>query len=51
MDAEPQDDVKSPGNLLGDARTTPGGIALPYLDDGLDEFLVGPFWSGLTATL
>ena len=44
-------DVKSQGNLLSDARTAPGGIALLHLDDGFDEFFAGPLWSGLTPAL
>src|SRR5450759_4149420 len=41
-------DAKSQGNLLSDSRTAPGRIALLHLDDGVDEFFVGPLWSGLT---
>jgi hypothetical protein len=37
---------ESQGNLLGDARTAPGGIALLHLDDGFHELLVGSFWAG-----
>src|ERR1035441_1275147 len=44
-------DVESPGNLLSNSRTAPGGITLLYLDDGFDEFLIGPLWSGLTPAL
>ena len=44
-------DVKSQGNLLSDARTAPGGIAPLHLDDGFDEFFVGPLWSGFTPAL
>src|SRR5436189_728889 len=34
-------DVESQGNLLSDARTAPGGIALLDLDDGINEFSTG----------
>ena len=44
-------DVKSQGNLLSNSRAAPGGIALLHLDDDVDEFFVGPLWSGLTAML
>ena len=44
-------DVKSKGNLLSNSRTAPSGIELLHLDDGVDEFLVGSPWSGLTAAL
>jgi hypothetical protein len=36
--------AKSPGHLLSDARTAPGGIALLHLDNGWDEFFVGPLF-------
>jgi hypothetical protein len=36
---------------LSNSRTAPGGIALLHLDDGFDEFLIGPLWSGLTPAL
>ena len=44
-------DVESQGNLLSNSRTAPGGIALLHLDDGFNEFFVGPLWSGLTPVL
>ena len=44
-------DVESPGNLLSNSRTAPGGITLLHLHDGFDEFLIGPLWSGLTPAL
>ena len=44
-------DVESHGNLLSDSRAAPGGIALLHLDDGFNEFFVGPLWSGLTSAL
>ena len=34
-------DGESQGNLLSDARTAPGGIALLHLDDGINEFSTG----------
>src|SRR5947207_15219559 len=34
-------DDESQGNLLSDARTAPGGIALLHLDDGINEFSTG----------
>ena len=34
-------DGESQGNLLSHARTTPGGIALLHLDDGINEFSTG----------
>ena len=34
-------DGESQGNLLSDARTAPGGIALLDLDDGINEFSTG----------
>jgi hypothetical protein len=40
-------DVESPGNLLGNTRAAPSGIALLHLDDGFDEFFVGACGSGL----
>jgi hypothetical protein len=39
-------EVESQGNLLSDARTAPGGIALLHLDDGFNEFFVGALWAG-----
>ena len=39
-------EVKSPGNLLGDARAAPGGIALLHLDNGFNEFSGGSLWAG-----
>ena len=44
-------DVERQGNLLSDSRVAPGGIALLYLDDDFNEFLVGPLWSGLSSAL
>ena len=44
-------DVESQGNLLSNSRTAPGGITLLHLDDGFNEFFVGPLWSGLTSVL
>ena len=34
-------DGESQGNLLSDARTAPGGIALLHLGDGINEFSTG----------
>src|SRR5712691_4515008 len=39
-------DGESQGNLLSDARTAPGGIALLHLDDGINEFSPGSSGSG-----
>ena len=44
-------DVESPGNLLRNSRTAPGGIALLRLDNGFNEFFVGSFWAGPTPAL
>ena len=44
-------DVESQGNLLSNARTAPGGIALLHLDNGFNEFFVGSFWAGPTPAL
>jgi len=44
-------DVESQGNLLSDARTAPGGIALLHLDDGFNDFFAGSLWSGRTSAL
>jgi hypothetical protein len=41
-----EEDVKSQGHLLRNARTAPSGIALLHLDHSVDEFLAGPLWSG-----
>jgi hypothetical protein len=45
------EDVKSQGHLLGNARTAPTGIALLHLEHSVDEFFAGPLWSGLTLAL
>ena len=37
-------DGESQGNLLSDARTAPGGIALLHLDDGISKFSARSFW-------
>ena len=39
-------DVERSSNLLSDARTAPGGIALLHLDNGFNELFVGSFWAG-----
>ena len=44
-------EVESQGNLLSNSRTAPGGIDLLHLDDGFNEFLVRPLWSGPTPAL
>ena len=44
-------DGESQGNLLSDARTAPGGIALLHLDNGFKEFFVGSFGAGPTPAL
>ena len=44
-------DVESQGDLLSDAGTAPGGIALLHLDDGFNEFFVGPLGTGPAAAL
>src|SRR5580765_3223311 len=44
-------DGESQGNLLSNARTAPGGIALLHLDDGFKEFFVGSFWAGPSPAL
>ena len=48
------EDVKSQGHLLRNARTAPSGIARLHLDDSVNEFFAGPSWSawsGLTLAL
>jgi hypothetical protein len=44
-------EVESPGNLLSNARTAPGGIALLHLDHGFNEFFGGSFGAGPTPAL
>src|ERR1017187_5520567 len=44
-------DVESQGNLLSNARTAPGGIALLHLDHGFNEFFGGAFGAGPTPAL
>ncbi len=44
-------DVESQGDLLSTSRTAPGGIALLHLDNGFNEFFVGPLWSGSTPAI
>jgi hypothetical protein len=41
--------TKGQSNLLRNSWTSPGGIALFHLDDCIDEFSSGPFWTRLTA--
>lgn len=41
-------EVKSHGNLLSDARTTPGGIVLTDFGNGFNEFCAGSFGPGVT---
>jgi hypothetical protein len=38
--------AESQGKLLSDSRTTPGGIALFHVDNGVDEFFGRPLWAG-----
>jgi hypothetical protein len=42
---------ESQSDLLGDSGTTPCGITLLHLDDGFNEYLVGPLGSGPTPAL
>ena len=44
-------DVEGQGDLLGNAWAAPGGIALLHLEDGFNEFFVGPLASGPTPAL
>src|SRR5262249_42158473 len=39
-------DAESQGNLLSNARTARGAIALLHLDDGINEFSAGSFGPG-----
>jgi hypothetical protein len=45
-------DLHSEGqrNLLRDSRTPPAGIAPFHLDDGVDQFLLGSFRTGMAPT-
>jgi len=43
--------AKRQSELLGNSRTTPGGIPLFHFHDGVDEFLIRSRWAGPTPTL
>jgi hypothetical protein len=40
-------DTEGRSNLLRNSWTSPGGIALFHLHDGIDKFSSGPFWARL----